>query len=109
MRPHARSSWSSSSAPIRERFSHPPRTTTWQVVHAPLPPQSCVRRTWPARATSSSDPGRPQPARGATLFVCAYGCQRRGIPLEELDGVIYCGLVVLADVVTGVDRFVALN
>ena len=52
---------------------------------------------------------RRLPARGATLFVCAYGCQRRGIPLEELDGVTYCGLVVLADVLTGTDRFVALN
>jgi len=52
---------------------------------------------------------RRLPARGAKLFACAYGCQRRGIPLEELDGVTYCGLVVLADVLTGTDRFVALN
>ena len=52
---------------------------------------------------------RSLPDRGAKLFVCAYGCQRRGIALEELDGVIYCGLVVLTDVVTGADRFVALN
>jgi len=52
---------------------------------------------------------RRLPARGAKLFVCAYGCQRRGLPLEELDGVIYCGLVVLTDVLTGADRFVALN
>ena len=52
---------------------------------------------------------RRLPARGAKLFACAYGCQRRGLPLEELDGVIYCGLVVLADVLTETDRFVALN
>jgi len=48
-------------------------------------------------------------ARGAKLFVCAYGCQKRGLPLEDLDGVTYCGLVVLADVISGTTRFLALN
>jgi sulfur relay (sulfurtransferase) complex TusBCD TusD component (DsrE family) len=52
---------------------------------------------------------RTLPARGARLFVCAYGCQKRRLPLEEIDGVTYCGLVVLTDVINGTDRFVALN
>jgi sulfur relay (sulfurtransferase) complex TusBCD TusD component (DsrE family) len=45
--------------------------------------------------------------RGARLFVCAYGCQKRGRPLS--DRATNCGLVVLADVMHGTDRFVALN
>jgi sulfur relay (sulfurtransferase) complex TusBCD TusD component (DsrE family) len=48
-------------------------------------------------------------ARGARLFVCAYGCQKRGIPLRDSDRVTYCGLVVLTDLINGTDRFVALN
>ncbi len=48
-------------------------------------------------------------ARGVKLFVCAYGCQKRRIPLQDIDGVTYCGLVVLTDVINGTDRFVALN
>jgi hypothetical protein len=45
--------------------------------------------------------------RGAKLFVCAYGCQRRRRPIT--DKATYCGLVVLTDLVNGCDRFVALN
>lgn len=45
--------------------------------------------------------------RGARLFVCAYGCQKRGQPLSERA--TNCGLVVLTDVINGTDRFVALN
>ena len=47
--------------------------------------------------------------RGAKLFVCAYGCQKRRIPLKDSDRVTYCGLVVLTDLINGTDRFVALN
>ncbi len=47
--------------------------------------------------------------RGARLFVCAYGCQKRGIPLQDSPDVTYCGLVVLTDLINGTDRFVALN
>lgn len=47
--------------------------------------------------------------RGAKLFVCAYACQKRGIPLSEPDRLNYCGLVVLTDVINGCDRFLALN
>jgi hypothetical protein len=49
------------------------------------------------------------PGRGARLFVCAYGCQKRRIPLREAEGVTYCGLVVLTDLINATDRFVALN
>ena len=52
---------------------------------------------------------RELPASGAKLFVCAYGCQKRGIPLEDVEGVTYCGLVVLTDVINNTDRFIALN
>jgi hypothetical protein len=52
---------------------------------------------------------RALPGRGAKLFVCAYGCQKRRIPLDDTAGVTYCGLVVLTDILNGTDRFVALN
>jgi sulfur relay (sulfurtransferase) complex TusBCD TusD component (DsrE family) len=45
--------------------------------------------------------------RGAKLFVCAYGCQRRRRPIT--DKATYCGLVVLTDLLNGCDRFIALN
>src|ERR1043166_8769353 len=45
--------------------------------------------------------------RGAKLFVCAYGCQKRRLPLSERA--TNCGLVVLTDVINGTDRFVSLN
>ena len=52
---------------------------------------------------------RALPGRGARLFVCAYGCQKRRIPLEDLPAISYCGLVVLTDLINGTDRFIALN
>jgi len=45
--------------------------------------------------------------RGARLFVCAFGCQKRRLPLS--DRATNCGLVVLTDVINGTDRFVSLN
>ncbi len=45
--------------------------------------------------------------RGTKLFVCAYGTQRRRLPITEKA--TYCGLVVLTDLINGCDRFVALN
>jgi hypothetical protein len=52
---------------------------------------------------------RALPPRGVKLFVCAYGCQKRRIPLEDSGDVTYCGLVVLTDLINGTDRFIALN
>ena len=45
--------------------------------------------------------------RGLKLFVCAYGCQKRRLPLSERA--TNCGLVVLTDIIAGTDRFLALN
>jgi sulfur relay (sulfurtransferase) complex TusBCD TusD component (DsrE family) len=45
--------------------------------------------------------------RGLKLFVCAYGCQKRRLPLSDLA--TNCGLVVLTDVINGTDRFLSLN
>jgi sulfur relay (sulfurtransferase) complex TusBCD TusD component (DsrE family) len=45
--------------------------------------------------------------QGARLFVCAYGCQKRRIPLSERA--TNCGLVVLTDVINGTDRFLSFN
>src|SRR5258708_10023639 len=45
--------------------------------------------------------------RGLKLFVCAYGCQKRRLPLS--DRATNCGLVDLTDVINGTERFVALN
>lgn len=47
--------------------------------------------------------------RGAKLFVCAYGCQKRAIPLSDPDTFTYSGLVVLTDLINGCERFIALN
>jgi len=44
---------------------------------------------------------------GVNLFVCAYGAQRRGVPVS--DQAAFCGLVVLSDLVRGCDRFLAFN
>lgn len=52
---------------------------------------------------------RDLPRRGARLFACAYGCQKRRIALEDSPDITYCGLVVLTDLLNGTDRFVALN
>ena len=47
--------------------------------------------------------------RGAKLFVCAYGCQKRNVPLSDPDRFNYCGLVVLTDLINGCEHFFALN
>jgi len=47
--------------------------------------------------------------RGVKLFVCAYGCQKRGLPLSDPDTFTYSGLVVLTDLINGCERFIALN
>jgi sulfur relay (sulfurtransferase) complex TusBCD TusD component (DsrE family) len=44
---------------------------------------------------------------GVKLFLCAYGAQRRNIPVS--DKAVFCGLVVLSDLVKGCDRFITFN
>ena len=56
------------------------------------------------------DNPRFQPLRGSglKLFACAYGAQQHGVTRKE-DKATYCGLVVLSNIVSTCDRFVALN
>ncbi len=44
------------------------------------------------------------------LFVCAYGCMQRQISTSSDDkDITFCGLVILSNIVSGTDRFLALN
>jgi len=47
---------------------------------------------------------------GVKLSVCAYGCQQHNVSTDGygLD-VTFCGLVVLTQIVTGCDQFIAFN
>jgi sulfur relay (sulfurtransferase) complex TusBCD TusD component (DsrE family) len=45
---------------------------------------------------------------GLKLFACAYGAQQHGVERKE-EKATYCGLVVLSNIVSSCDRFVALN
>jgi len=44
---------------------------------------------------------------GLKLYVCAYGAQRYGV--SQNDKAIFCGLVVLSDLIKACDRFIAFN
>jgi sulfur relay (sulfurtransferase) complex TusBCD TusD component (DsrE family) len=56
------------------------------------------------------DDPRFQPLRdsGLKLFACAYGAHHHGVQKKD-DKATYCGLVVLSNIVSTCDRFVALN
>ena len=55
-------------------------------------------------------PYRQLVGEGTKMFVCAYGCQQHHVPTEGLDTrVSLCGLVVLANLIKGCDRFVSFN
>jgi len=56
------------------------------------------------------DDPRFQPLRdaGLKLFACAYGAQQHGVARKD-EYATYCGLVVLSNIVSTCDRFVALN
>jgi hypothetical protein len=44
------------------------------------------------------------------MFVCAYGCRQHRVPTEGLDTrVSLCGLVVLANLMKGCDRFISFT
>lgn len=45
--------------------------------------------------------------RGLKLFVCAYGAEKHGIPVQ--GKATPCGLVVLSDLVKACDRFLSFN
>ena len=46
-------------------------------------------------------------ARGANLFACAYGAQRREIPVNDLA--TFAGLSVVSDLIASTDRFLSFN
>ena len=48
----------------------------------------------------------PLQARGARVFACAYGAQRREIPLS--GQAIFAGLGMASDLLAGADRFLHL-
>lgn len=50
----------------------------------------------------------PLRASGLKLFACAYGAQQHGVPRLDTKAT-YCGLVVLSNILSACDRFVALN
>lgn len=62
------------------------------------------------RGVLTVDDPRFEPLRGSglKLFACAYGAQQHGVERKD-DKATYCGLVVLSNIVSACDRFVALN
>lgn len=46
-------------------------------------------------------------AGGLKLYLCAYGGQRHGI--EPSNQAVFCGLVVLSDLMKGCDQFLSFN
>jgi predicted peroxiredoxin len=46
-------------------------------------------------------------AQGLKLYACAYGAQRRNIPLS--DQAVFAGLTVVSDLVAATDRFLSFN
>ena len=45
--------------------------------------------------------------RGVSLYACAYGAQRRHIPLS--DQAAFAGLTVVSDILASTDRFLSFN
>jgi hypothetical protein len=54
-----------------------------------------------------SGPLQALKARGLNLYACAYGAQRRHIPVN--DSAVFAGLTVVSDIVGGTDRFLSFN
>lgn len=46
-------------------------------------------------------------ARGLKLYACAYGAQKRGLPLG--DAAMFAGLTVVSDLMASTDRFISFN
>ena len=46
-------------------------------------------------------------ARGLNLYACAYGAQRRNLPVN--DSAVFAGLTVVSDILVGTDRFLSFN
>ena len=46
-------------------------------------------------------------ARGLKLYGCAYGAQKRNLPVS--DCATFAGLTIVSDMVVGTDRFLSFN
>jgi predicted peroxiredoxin len=46
-------------------------------------------------------------SRGLKLYACAYGAQRRNLPVNDLAA--FAGLTIVSDLIASTDRFVAFN
>jgi sulfur relay (sulfurtransferase) complex TusBCD TusD component (DsrE family) len=46
-------------------------------------------------------------ARGLKLYACAYGAQRRELPVN--DQAVFAGLTVVSDLIASTDRFLSFN
>lgn len=46
-------------------------------------------------------------SRGLKLYACAYGAQRRGVPVNDMA--VFAGLTVVSDLIANTDRFVSFN
>lgn len=46
-------------------------------------------------------------SRGLNLYACAYGAQRRNIPMSDLAA--FAGLGVVSDLMASTDRFLSFN
>lgn len=44
---------------------------------------------------------------GLKLYACAYGANRRNLPLN--DDAVFAGLTVVSDLIAATDKFVAFN
>lgn len=45
--------------------------------------------------------------KGLKLYACAYGAQRRNIPID--DRAMFAGLTVVSDLMASTDRFLSFN
>jgi len=45
--------------------------------------------------------------KGLSLYACAYGAQRRGLPMSS--DATFAGLTVVNDIIASTDRFVSFN
>src|SRR5262249_29184550 len=46
-------------------------------------------------------------ARGLHLFACAYGAQRRDVPVS--GAAVFAGLTMVSDLIAATDRFLSFN
>ncbi len=45
--------------------------------------------------------------KGMKLHVCAFGAEKRGIPMD--DSAVFSGLTIVSDLIANTDRFLSFN